>query len=98
MILGPALINTDFTSGDIVRQILSDKLFGIPRIMFTIVDVRDVAKVHIIAMTNSATNGKRYILDSMTALWMKDMCEILRKEYGQYGYKIAKKRTKKMQY
>jgi nucleoside-diphosphate-sugar epimerase len=95
LILGPAIINTDFTSGDIVRQIMQNKLFGIPKVMFTIVDVRDVAKAHIIAMNSPATDGKRYILDSQSAFWMKDMCEVLRKEFAPYGYKIPKSELKR---
>jgi len=57
---------------------MMNKLFGIPKINMGIVDVRDVAKAHIIALTNPLTNGKRYIVDSNNNLWMKEVCDILR--------------------
>jgi nucleoside-diphosphate-sugar epimerase len=95
LILGPTLVNTDFTSGDIVRQLMIGAFSKAPRVMFTVVDVRDVAHAHIAAMKNPDADGKRYILDSGTAFWMKDMCAILRKEYAHYGYKIP---TEEMKY
>lgn len=40
-ILGPSLTGTDFTSGVIIRKILTNDLIGIPEIKWSIVDVRD---------------------------------------------------------
>lgn len=94
LIMGPTLINTDFTSGEIIRKIMIGEYSKIPRIMFTVVDVRDVARAHINAMKTPECDGKRYILDSGTAMWMRDMCAVLKKEYGPYGYKIPTKELK----
>jgi len=46
-ILGPSLTGTDFTSGVIIRKILTNDLIGIPEIKWSIVDVRDWALAHV---------------------------------------------------
>ena len=43
LVLGPNLNECSFSSGDILRNIMTGKLPGIPDLMFPVVDVRDVA-------------------------------------------------------
>jgi len=43
LILGPSLVNTDFTSGLIIKKLMDGKYPGMPKIMMPIVDVRDCA-------------------------------------------------------
>ncbi len=40
------------------------------------VDVRDVAKAHILAMTNSASDGERFIV-SEKEMWLHESAEVL---------------------
>lgn len=47
LILGPSMITGDFSSGLIVRKLMSGKFPGMPKIMFPVVDVRDVAFAHL---------------------------------------------------
>jgi nucleoside-diphosphate-sugar epimerase len=47
LILGPNFVIGDFTSGEIVKKIMSGKLPGMPKVQFPIVDVRDVAFAHL---------------------------------------------------
>ncbi len=37
----------------------------VPQIPLNVVDVRDVAELHILAMTNEQANGKRFIATAM---------------------------------
>jgi dihydroflavonol-4-reductase len=57
---------------------------GCPRINFAIVDVRDVADLHIRAMTHPAANGERFIAvaENGTAMSMLDMARLLKARLG----------------
>lgn len=50
-VLGPVLTQQRGTSIDFLRRIMSGRDPVVPRVCFSIADVRDVAKAHIIAMT-----------------------------------------------
>ena len=47
LILGPALIDSDFTSGVLIQKIMAATFPGMPRVQFSMVDVRDVANAHL---------------------------------------------------
>ena len=81
LILGPSLISTDFTSGQIIKNIMDGKLPGMPKIMFPIVDVRDVALAHLRGIKIPEAKNQRFIL-SCKALWFKEIANALKNEYG----------------
>ena len=54
---------------------------GAPRIGFSIVDVRDVADLHIRAMTAAEAGGERFIAVARF-LWMSEVAEVLRDRLG----------------
>jgi len=93
LVLGPAIIDSPFTSGDIIMKLLNNKIFGLPKIMFPIVDVRDVAIAHVKALENKNSNGKRYAL-SAASVWAEELSVYLRDEFTQYGYKIPNRKIK----
>jgi len=86
-IFGPSLIKTDFSSGSIIKQIMMGELLGIPKLYMPIVDVRDVAIAHIKAMESDITDGNRYICTSDDGFWASDISNLIKKEYGKFGYK-----------
>lgn len=60
-IFGPSF-NADLSSGfELVKNILDGSMKVIPNLVLGIVDVRDVADLHIRAMTSAAANGQRFI-------------------------------------
>ncbi|KAL2013743.1 hypothetical protein VTN00DRAFT_1268 [Thermoascus crustaceus] len=60
-IFGPVL-SADFSSSiQIVKALMSESVPGYPQIYFSIVDVRDLADLHIRAMTDPGANGRRFI-------------------------------------
>jgi nucleoside-diphosphate-sugar epimerase len=83
-VLGPSLTTrVDSTSIDFMISMLNGKFkYGVPELYFGIVDVRDVAKAHILAGTNPQASG-RHILVADT-LKMLDIARILREKNGQY--------------
>lgn len=60
-ILGPLLDEDPGTSATIVRRLLDGKLPAVPKLNMSIVDIRDVAALHVDAMTNPAAAGQRCI-------------------------------------
>jgi dihydroflavonol-4-reductase len=65
---------------------------GIPRIGFGVVDVRDVADLHIRAMTAPEAGGERFIA-TMEFMWMGDVAEILRKRLGPAAAKVPTRKV-----
>ncbi|MGK2955607.1 MAG: SDR family oxidoreductase [Solirubrobacterales bacterium] len=75
-ILGPLLGEEDSSSLQIIQRML-DGMPGVPRLGFSFVDVRDVADLHIRAMTSPEAGGQRFI-SSGPFLWLSEVSEILR--------------------
>jgi len=88
LMLGPVLENDYGTSAEIIVKLMNKSLPGLPRIGFSVVDVRDVAKAHILAMLNPDAAGERFIAAGKF-MWMSEIAEILRNEYPQF--KIPKR-------
>jgi nucleoside-diphosphate-sugar epimerase len=86
LVLGP-VISRDFSdSVQIVQRLLAGKVPGLPRLGFNIVDVRDVADLHIRAMTDPAAAGQRFIAAGDFA-WMADIAALLRSRLGDQAAK-----------
>jgi len=73
---------------EIVRLLLAGKLPAVPRLSFAVVDVRDVATTHRLAMQTPAAAGNRYILATEPSLWMGEIAGILAAEVGTRGIKV----------
>lgn len=63
-IFGPVLGKTFSSSIGMIVQLLSGKTPGTPQLSFGIVDVRDVADIHIKAMKNPSAGGQRFLATS----------------------------------
>ena len=94
LILGPAYVAGDFTSGEIIRQFLVGDAFALPRVNFGLVDVRDVAAAHVAALESTKSDGQRYMCVSEDHLWLEDIAGILREEFGKYGYKVTSRKVR----
>ncbi|MEV6494565.1 NAD-dependent epimerase/dehydratase family protein [Actinoplanes sp. NPDC051633] len=71
----------------VVQRLLSGQLPGVPRVGFEVVDVRDIADLHIRAMTDPAAAGERF-LGTGEFLWMAEMAEILRDRLGSAASRV----------
>lgn len=61
-VLGPCVIADPSPSLQIVRKLLDRAVPGVPDLRFALVDVRDVARMHLEALERSDAGGKRFIL------------------------------------
>jgi nucleoside-diphosphate-sugar epimerase len=78
LVLGPVLSRDFSDSVQVVGRIMSGRIPGVPRLGFNFVDVRDVADLHIRAMTDPKAAGQRFIAAADYA-WMADIAEILKR-------------------
>lgn len=85
-ILGPVMGPDYSGSVDLIAQMLQGKMPAVPRIGFGIVDVRDLADLHIRAMTSPAAAGER-LLAMGEFLWMIEIARILRERFGEQAAK-----------
>lgn len=90
LVLGPALSKDMSTSLEIPIRLMNGKTPGVPRLGFSIVDVRDVARCHVAAMTTPAAAGERF-LASHDFLWIKECAAILRGAFPAYDARIPKR-------
>ncbi len=86
-VLGPAL-GPDFSHSIRLIKNLMDGQPGCPKINSGFVDVRDVADLHLRAMTHAAAKGERFIAISGHSLWMIEVARVLRRELGPAARRV----------
>jgi dihydroflavonol-4-reductase len=80
LVLGPLLDGTHGSSVGLVKRLLAGKDPMVPNFAFPIVDVRDVALMHVRALERPQTAGRRY-LAADEPISMPDMGRILKVVY-----------------
>ena len=88
-ILGPLLGEGRSYSLEMVARLLRG-VPGTPRLGFSIVDVRDVAALHVDAMTAPEAAGERFIAIARF-LWMAEVAAVLRERLGEAAAKVPKR-------
>ena len=86
-VLGPALDRDVGASAEIIQMFLKGKYPACPRISFPVVDVRDVAKMHRLALESDAPSGGRYLAVS-ESIWMLDMARAIKASLGSAARKV----------
>ncbi|MBS83052.1 MAG: aldehyde reductase [Gammaproteobacteria bacterium] len=86
VVIGPSLSDDMGTSNLAIRKLLDGSMPFIPKFGIDLVDVQDVADMHIEAMLNKEAVGKRFLLSANT-IWYSEVADILRKN----GFKKAPK-------
>ena len=89
LITGP-ILNKDFpTSAEFISTLMHGQVPGLAKIKMGVVDVRDVASAIILAMTTPEAAGHRFLCSGEVA-WVRDLADILHKQYAKRGYKIPR--------
>ena len=87
LVLGPLLSDDFSTSLEAIKKLLEGSLPGLPNFGFGVVDVRDVADLHVRCLTAPNMAGERFIA-SGPFLWMKEVAAILRDGLGEQARKV----------
>lgn len=86
-IFGPVLSRDASSSTELVTRLLKG-MPGCPRLFFGVVDVRDVADLHLRAMTHPAANGERFIASSGDLLSMIGIARVVKAHLGEAARKV----------
>jgi dihydroflavonol-4-reductase len=87
-VFGP-VIGADYSPSILIIQRMMDGAMpGCPRLYFAIVDVRDVASLHILAMTHPAAKGERFIAAAGDTISMLDIAKVLKARMGAAAKRV----------
>jgi nucleoside-diphosphate-sugar epimerase len=87
-VLGPVLGADLSTSIALVKRMLDGSMPGIPRLSFGVVDVRDVASLHLLAMKDPAAKGERFIGVAGEFMWIEEVAKTLRARMGDAAKRV----------
>ena len=87
-IFGPALRSDQGGSVSIIRGLLHGRPRFLPRLAFNITDVRDLASMHVSALTMPEAAGERFILMG-DALWFHEVAKVLRDRLGDRARRLS---------
>jgi dihydroflavonol-4-reductase len=87
LILGPAPDRQIGSSAEVIRLYLTGKYPAVPRIEMHVVDVRDVAAMHVAALSAPEAAGERFLCSS-GPLWLREISQVLAAEFPQFRRKL----------
>lgn len=90
-IFGPAL-GPDLSSGfELVKSLLDGSMKAMPRLTFNIIDVRDVADLHIRAMSSPEANGERFLALAGGTLSLPEIARLIKKQMPAIAHKLPRR-------
>jgi nucleoside-diphosphate-sugar epimerase len=87
-VFGPVLGPDYSTSIVLVQRLMDGAMPGCPRLYFGVVDVRDVADLHIRAMTHPAAKGERFLAVAGDFLSIRDIAKVLKSRMGASARRV----------
>ena len=90
-IFGPAFGPDLSSSLELMRMMLTGGVPVIPPISTSIVDVRDVASLHLLAMTHPAAAGERFLAVAGPPMTFAELATLLREHLGPAGAQLPKR-------
>lgn len=88
-ILGPSLDTHVSGSFHLLQNLLNGSMKAIPDIPLNVVDVRDVADLHIRAMSSPSANAQRFIATADGQISLPQIAALLKKERPGISQKVA---------
>jgi dihydroflavonol-4-reductase len=88
-IFGPVLAPDYSSSVELITRLMNG-MPGCPRIYFGVVDVRDVADLHVRAMSHPAAKGERFIAVSGDSISMAEIARMLRSRLGPSAARVPR--------
>jgi nucleoside-diphosphate-sugar epimerase len=88
-VFGPVLGADYSTSIMLLQRMLEGAMPANPRLYFGVVDVRDVADLHLRAMTHPAARGERFLAVAGDAMSLSDIARVLKSRLGSRAARVA---------
>jgi len=92
-VFGPALNGDLSTSVRLVKMMLEGKLPVLPRVYFGVIDVRDVAELHVRAMTHPQAAGERFLAVAGPSYSMLDIASALHAGLGARASRVPRRQA-----
>ena len=87
-VMGPVMGRDVSGANHIVQRLLNGEVPAMPNLFFPVVDVRDVAAAHVLAITHDRAAGERFLLSNGRALAFREIADILRAELGDDARRV----------
>jgi nucleoside-diphosphate-sugar epimerase len=87
-VFGPVLGPDYSTSILLVQRLMDGAMPGCPRLHFGVVDVRDVADLHIRAMTHPAAKGERFLSVAGNFMSLVEIAKVLKNRMGDAAKRV----------
>ncbi|KAI1707375.1 3-beta hydroxysteroid dehydrogenase/isomerase family domain-containing protein [Ditylenchus destructor] len=88
-VTGPVLSSVEHGSATIIGKMMDVRTFpAVPKVCLGFVDVRDVAKAHILALKTSSSDGQRILVTHKRPVWFSDVVSWLAEEFRSKGYLV----------
>lgn len=87
-VFGPVLSGDYSASILMVQRLMDGALPGCPKLYFGVVDVRDVADLHLRAMTQPAAKGERFLAVAGDFLTMQGIAQVLKNRMGEAARRV----------
>lgn len=88
-IFGPSLDAHVSGSFDLLKNLMNGSMKAVPHLPLNIVDVRDVADLHIRAMEIPEAAGQRFIATADSQITLSQIAKMIREEYPQAAGKVS---------
>jgi nucleoside-diphosphate-sugar epimerase len=88
LVLGPVFSPDYSPSILLVQRLMDGAVPGCPRLYFGIVDVRDIADLHIRAMTHPAAKGERFLGVAGDFMSVREIAEVLKSRLGAAARRV----------
>ena len=85
---GPVLGPDYATSILLLRRLLDGRIPGCPQLYFGVVDVRDVADLHLRAMMNPVARGERFLAVAGDCMSVLDIAKLLKNRMGASAKRV----------
>ena len=92
LVLGPVARPEVNASIEVVYRLLAGKVPMIPNVGFDVVDVRDVADLHVLALEHDDADGGRFPATS-EFMWFTDIAAVMRDELGDRARKVPSRKA-----
>lgn len=89
-VFGPLLPGQPQGSVQVIQRLLDGRPPAVPRLGFAVVDVRDLARLHVDALASPAAAGQRFIAAG-DYLWLGDMAALLRSRLGGRATRVPRR-------
>src|SRR4029077_2734222 len=91
-VFGPVLGPDYAGSIQLIQRLVEGSVPGLPNVSYGVVDARDVADLHIPAMSNTAAKGERFIASGGDPMTIPEMALVLRTRLGDAGKRVPTRR------